>query len=108
MDWNTCHNMSKDLHAIQKYEMLNLSNVFPGVQNLSIMSNEPQNKYFDKVVVSLKHESFKKIVNYQMTLYTNPIATRLFNNNVFIVAWVLDTYFIAKNVITLTLEDDFK
>ena len=28
MDWNTCHNMSKDLHAIQKYEMLNLSNEF--------------------------------------------------------------------------------
>ena len=43
-----------------------------------------------------------------MTLYTNPIATRLFNNNVFIVAWVLDTYFIEKNVITPTLEDDFK
>ena len=55
MDWNTCHNMSKDLHAIQKYEMLNLSNEFPGVQNLSIISNEPQDKYFDKLVVSLKH-----------------------------------------------------
>ena len=55
------------------------------------------------------HENVKDLFSaYQMTLYTNPIATRLFNNNVFIVAWVLDTYFIAKNVITPILEDDFK
>ena len=79
MDWNTCHNISKDPHAIQKYEMFNLSNVFPDtiiidksiisnqhrkfdVQNLSIISNEAQDIYFEKLVELHKHGHVKKLL----------------------------------------------